>query len=81
MRTWFWASRNEDNDGDINIHVRAQKPKRNKDFPDTWDSFYLPGNYSEGDIEVCRKYFEKFTGIQLKPGECKKIQISAKVIG
>ena len=80
MRTWFWASRNEDEVIDeINIHVRAKKPKRDKDCPEIWDLFFS-ASASEGDIEVCRKYFEKFTGIQLKPGECKKIQLSAKVI-
>ncbi|MCB7130442.1 MAG: hypothetical protein J3T61_12995 [Candidatus Brocadiales bacterium] len=80
MKTWFWVSRNDTDGGDINIHVRAEKPKRDKAFPESWYLYYETGSYSEGDIEVCRKYFEKFTGIKLKPGECKKVQISAEIL-
>ncbi len=80
MRKWFWVSRNDSDDNDINVHVREQKPKRNKDFPKDWDLYFKLGSYAEGDTQVCRKYFEKFTGIKLKPGECKKVQMSAEIL-
>lgn len=79
MRKWFWVSRNDTGD-DINVHVRAQKPKRDKAFPETWEIYCDFGSYDEGDIEMCRKYFEKFMGIKLKPGECKKVQVSAEIL-
>ena len=79
-RTWFWVSRNDDDSNSINIHIRAQKPKRDSDCPKNWDIFFTPGSYTEGDLEVCRKYFEQFTGIKLKPGERKKIQLTAEVL-
>jgi hypothetical protein len=78
MRKWFWVSRNDSDSPDINIHIRARKPQRDKHYPDCWDFWY--GFHPEGDTDMCRKYFEKFTGIKLKPGECKKVQLTAKIL-
>lgn len=81
MRTWFWVSRDNSDSTDINIHVRARQPKKEVHYQDCWEIWYAGGSVTEGDIEMCRKYFEKFTGIKLKPGECKKVQVSAEIIG
>ncbi len=79
MRTWFWVTRNNSDSTGINIHVRARKPRKEEFHPDCWEVWWS-GDDTEGDFDMCRKYFEKFTGIKLKSGECKKVQLTAEIL-
>ena len=67
---WFWVSRDM-GDGDGVVELHRTKP--------TWD---------EGDLwwfgfsEVashCVGDFYRFTGIKLKPGECKRVRLTPEV--
>ena len=71
-RRWFWVSRNKTQYlhwNDVVLHVGTKRPSKDED-----------GDLAieDDDLEVCLKYFEQFTGITLKAGELKKIELTAR---
>jgi hypothetical protein len=72
-RTWRWVTRDGQDDlfnTFMDIHSHHVKPK--------WDGRNF--HSEEGAAWVCYKEFKKLTGIDIQPGECVKVEFSAKVV-
>lgn len=73
-RKWVWVTRDED-DGGEEFCVIWDGPTKPTLNGKTWDrSIRLRLTL------VCAKFLFKYTGIKLKPGECKRVEFSGKIV-
>lgn len=78
-RTWRWVTRDNENDGD-------------HDFLHIWESLAEPVDYGEeggfcpvaddcdNSVVVCAVEFKDLFGFVPRPGQCLKVEFSAKVV-
>lgn len=68
-RKWVWIG--ADRDRTVCFHAQKEKPTLN--FWKEWESFSKSGY-------ICIDDFNAATGLNLKPGDCVKVEFSAKVV-
>lgn len=71
-RKWRWVSLCEANSGVAILWSGIRKPTKGED-----GYFYSVGNDS---ISICVKHLREAAGLNIKPGECLRVEFTAKVI-
>jgi hypothetical protein len=74
-RTWRWITRDKIDwltwSNFIEVHATVKKPRWNECF-----NSYV----SQESAKICCKEFKRLFGFVPKPGECLKVEFSAKVV-
>lgn len=74
MRNWRWVTRNPKNTSAqfVAIWLSQERPKMQAEI-EIW--------LGRGEkVLVCAAEFKRLTGINIKPGECLKVEFTARVI-
>ena len=72
-RRWRWVACEKATPGDL-VYIFRSERVPTKDDHGCW-------NWSGFDVViVCRKEFEKTTGVKIRPGTCVKVELSGKVV-